>query len=50
VTLLGQIPLDPELARRCDAGKIESYSLDFFETIAEAIVERASRRPSTPMF
>jgi Mrp family chromosome partitioning ATPase len=50
VPLLGQIPLDPELARRCDAGEIESYSLDFFETIAEAIVERASHRPSAPMF
>jgi Mrp family chromosome partitioning ATPase len=50
VPLLGHIPLDPELARRCDAGEIESYSLDFFETIAEAIVERASHRPSTPMF
>jgi Mrp family chromosome partitioning ATPase len=50
VPLLGQIPLDPELARRCDAGEIENYSLDFFETIAEAIVERASHRPSTPMF
>jgi Mrp family chromosome partitioning ATPase len=50
VPLLGQIPLDPELARRCDAGEIESYSLDFFETITEAIVERVSHRPSTPMF
>jgi Mrp family chromosome partitioning ATPase len=50
VPLLGQIPLDPELARRCDAGEIESYSLDFFETIAEAILGRASHRPSTPMF
>jgi Mrp family chromosome partitioning ATPase len=50
VPLLGQIPLDPELARRCDAGEIESYSLDPFETIAEAIVERASHRPSAPMF
>jgi hypothetical protein len=42
VPLMGRIPLDPELARRCDAGEIENYSLHPFESIAEAVVERAS--------
>jgi Mrp family chromosome partitioning ATPase len=50
VPLLGQLPLDPELARRCDAGEIEGYALDAFEPIAEKITERASAQPSTPMF
>ena len=50
VPLLGRLPLDPELARRCDAGQIEEYAVDVFEPIAEAIVKRASARPSTPMF
>jgi Mrp family chromosome partitioning ATPase len=50
VPLLGRLPLDPELARRCDAGEIEGYSTDVFDPIAEKIAERASVRPSTPMF
>jgi Mrp family chromosome partitioning ATPase len=50
VPLLGQLPLDPELACRCDAGEIEKYAMDVFEPIAEKITERASARPSTPMF
>jgi len=50
VPLLGQLPLDPNLARRCDAGEIEDYAANVFEPIAEKITERASVRPSTPMF
>jgi Mrp family chromosome partitioning ATPase len=50
VPLLGQLPLDPELARRCDAGEIEMYPLDVFVPIAAKITERASARPSTPIF
>jgi Mrp family chromosome partitioning ATPase len=50
VPMLGQLPLDPELARRCDAGEIEEYVIDVFEPIAKKITERASARPSTPMF
>jgi Mrp family chromosome partitioning ATPase len=50
VPMLGQLPLDPELARRCDAGEIEEYVIDAFEPIAEKITKRASARPSTPMF
>ncbi len=50
VPMLGQLPLDPELARRCDVGEIEDYAADVFEPIAAKIAERASARPSTPMF
>jgi len=50
VPLLGKLPLDPELARRCDAGEIEDYMVDAFEPIAKEVMERASARPSTPMF
>jgi hypothetical protein len=50
VPLLGQLPLDPELARRCDSGEIEGYLTDVFEPIAEEIADRASARPSTPIF
>ncbi len=50
VPMLGQLLLDPELARRCDAGEIEDYAVDVFEPIAAKITERASARPSTPIF
>jgi Mrp family chromosome partitioning ATPase len=50
VPLLGQLPLDPELARRCDAGEIEKYAAKAFAPIAEKVMERASARASTPMF
>jgi len=48
--LLGRLPLDPELARRCDAGEVESYPAEVFEPIARAVLERVSARASTPMF
>jgi len=50
VPMLGQLPLDPDLARRCDAGEIEDYAVDVFEPIAAKITERASARPSVPIF
>jgi len=49
VPLLGRLPLDPELARCCDTGEIEGYTVDVFESIAVQITERASARPSTPI-
>jgi len=50
VPLLGQLPLDPELSRRGDAGQIEDYAGDLFAPIAERITALASVRPTTPMF
>lgn len=48
--LLGQLPLDPELARRCDAGEIEEYEAELFEPITEQLVERVPRRKTAPIF
>jgi Mrp family chromosome partitioning ATPase len=48
--LLGRIPLDPELARRCDAGEIEGYYSEAFEPVAKQVLERAPVRATTPMF
>jgi Mrp family chromosome partitioning ATPase len=51
---LGRLPLDPELARRCDAGEIEAYPAEAFEPIARAVEERVRvdavtrRRQSSP--
>ena len=35
--LLGQLPIDPELAKLCDEGNIELYDAEAFEDFAEAI-------------
>nr|HID14082.1 MRP family ATP-binding protein [Anaerolineae bacterium] len=48
--LLGRLPLDPELARRCDAGEIEKYAAELFEPIAEQVVERMPATKSVPIF
>jgi Mrp family chromosome partitioning ATPase len=37
---LGRIPLDPDLSRYCDAGKIETYDGKAFEPIAEQVIAR----------
>jgi Mrp family chromosome partitioning ATPase len=50
VPLLGQLPLDPQLALRCDAGDIEGYAAEAFAPIAEKVMERASPQASTPIF
>ncbi len=50
VSLMGQLPLDPELARRCDAGEIEEYEAELFEPITGQVVERVPRRKTAPIF
>ena len=37
--LLAQIPVDPELARLCDEGDIESYNSDLTNALADALTE-----------
>jgi Mrp family chromosome partitioning ATPase len=37
--LLGQIPIDPELARLCDEGEIERYDSELMKGFAEAITQ-----------
>jgi Mrp family chromosome partitioning ATPase len=49
VPLLGRLELDPELARRCDAGQIEVYGGESFRSIAEAIGARAAASETTPV-
>jgi len=36
---LGQLPIDPELARLCDEGTIESYNSDAFTALSQAFVQ-----------
>jgi Mrp family chromosome partitioning ATPase len=40
IPLLGQLPLDPELACRCDAGEIEAYQAASFEPLLKPLLNR----------
>jgi len=48
--LLGKIPLDPELSRRCDAGEIETYAGEAFAPIVKQVMERVPALKTTPIF
>ena len=50
VPLLGRLPLDPELARRCDAGEIEEYAAELFEPIAEKVAAQVPTTKTVPIF
>jgi Mrp family chromosome partitioning ATPase len=39
--LLAQIPIDPDIALLCDAGKLEEYSSEAFDTLAENFLKVA---------
>ncbi len=41
IPFLGRLPIDPAIARLCDAGRIEDYPIDSFRPMAEQIVARA---------
>jgi Mrp family chromosome partitioning ATPase len=40
VPLLGRLPLDSELARRCDGGEIEGYEAPLFDPIVEPLLNQ----------
>ncbi len=50
VPLLGSLPLDPEIARRADAGEIEQYPAEAFAPLADAVWERIPATKCTPAF
>jgi Mrp family chromosome partitioning ATPase len=47
VPFLGRLPIDPEIARLCDAGNVEDYAAEAFVPIARDLASRApkARRP-----
>ncbi len=49
VPLLGQLPLDPELARYCDSGQIEAYAAESFQGIAEAVEKGVPATQTKPI-
>jgi Mrp family chromosome partitioning ATPase len=43
--LLGQLPIDPELARLCDEGNIERYNGEIMTTLGKALAQAVSTEP-----
>jgi len=49
VPFLGRLPIDPQIAALCDAGRIEDYPAEAFGPIAKAIIDSAPMaRPPAP--
>jgi Mrp family chromosome partitioning ATPase len=49
-SFLGQLPIDPALARMCDAGRVEEYPAEDFAEIAEKVVFLMPEAKIKPMF
>jgi len=41
--LLGQLPIDPNLAKLCDAGAIEVYDSEFIDNVGKAIMKATGK-------
>ena len=47
IPFLGRLPIDPEIAELCDAGRVDEYAADAFAPIAKGLADRAPEaRPS----
>ena len=42
--LLGQLPLDPDLAKLCDQGEIENYDSDIMDSFGQALKEALAQK------
>ena len=45
IPFLGRLPVDPEIARLCDEGRIEEYGSDVFVAMVKDLVERVPEAP-----
>ncbi len=43
VPLLGRLPIDPQIARLCDEGRIEEYQSDAFAAVAKELLARVKQ-------
>ncbi len=46
--LLGQIPIDPELARLCDKGEIENYDSEIMNAFGQALKAALTQKKTAP--
>jgi len=49
IPFLGRLPIDPQIAKLCDAGKIEEYAAEEFAPMAERLM-KAARPAKQPLF
>ena len=49
VPFLGRLPIDPEIAKLSDMGRIEEYQSDAFAPIARELVERVPEARRSPL-
>jgi Mrp family chromosome partitioning ATPase len=40
IPFLGRLPIDPEIAKLCDVGRVEDYAAESFAPIAQALIRR----------
>ena len=40
IPFLGRLPIDPEIAKLCDAGRVEEYAAETFDPITEDLAQR----------
>ncbi len=50
IPLLGQLPLDPELAQSCDAGQVERYPAEAFRPVADKVAALMPEGKVKPVF
>jgi ATP-binding protein involved in chromosome partitioning len=48
-SLLGHLPIDPQLSILCDEGAIEAYQNSVFEQITDRVIELASIKQTEPI-
>ena len=48
VPFLGRLPIDPEIAKLCDAGHVEDYEAEAFGPVAQDLVERVPEAQQAP--
>jgi hypothetical protein len=46
--LLGRLPIDPQIARICDAGDVESYRSPAYDELTDNFLKIAGRVSDTP--
>ncbi len=50
VPFLGRLPVDPEIAKLCDVGRIEDYAAPAFRPIAQVLAQRTPESRKKAMF
>jgi hypothetical protein len=49
VPFLGRLPLDPRIARLCDAGNVKDYPAEAFVPVAHALAQTAPEPRRSPL-